>query len=101
MKKKRNKNLIILIWIVVGLLILLAAEFIYLSKKSDDVVLPEYYKNLSQQCSTQPASSCCLASINTMSEGGFELATGSSCPAGFKSNILKCEDSLTWCEPAE
>ena len=56
-----------------------------------------YYNLLEKKCT---GSSCCLSSLKLMEENNYkETDKDYKCPNGFKANGLKCESSLSWCEP--
>ena len=55
-----------------------------------------YYDNLRKQCN---GGQCCLSSLQIMEQNKYTLSTNSQCPSGFKPTLLRCPDSLQWCEP--
>ena len=57
-----------------------------------------YYDNLANSCQ---GSSCCLASVNAMKSGNYQLANNGECPLGFIKDQEICLDSLVWCVPQE
>jgi hypothetical protein len=59
------------------------------------------YDRLAKDCDTRGSKSCCLASVLAMRRGGFQPASPEgNCPAGTTRNMMRCEDSYQWCEPA-
>lgn len=59
------------------------------------------YNRLAKDCEQRGSKSCCLASVLAMRRGGFQPAPPEeSCPAGTSRNMMRCEDSYQWCEPA-
>jgi len=59
----------------------------------------QYYTTLHEECLQKDSQSCCLSSVDAMEMGGYELMPMTGCVDGFGQNMLKCIDSLIWCEP--
>ena len=61
-------------------------------------VIRDYLKSV---CELKKEKLCCLASLNSMNEQGYSLASEgpSACPPGQKVEQLRCQDSLKWCSP--
>ena len=58
-----------------------------------------YYNLLEKKCA---GSSCCLSSLKIMRANNYEEADkDGKCPNRFKADELRCESSLSWCEPIE
>ncbi len=67
--------------------------------------LPDY-EALKEACKEKQSVSCCLASVLAMQEGGYMLDEGktfetSTCPQGYKPNMMRCVDSYRWCQKKE
>lgn len=84
--------------LLLGFLIIIYGNFINpsIKRKMEISILPDYYKELAQKCGE---GGCCLASVKRMSAGNFKLMPKDGCPDVFKPNMLKCVDTLKWCEP--
>jgi hypothetical protein len=54
----------------------------------------DYFKNLRAQCNEE---SCCLSSVDTMEQKWYKEAADDKCPAGYDTDLLKCEWSYKWC----
>ena len=44
-------------------------------------------------------SSCCKSSKDIIEKNNYTITANSECPEGYTLNMLKCIDSLKWCEP--
>ena len=58
-----------------------------------------YYDRLTKECKNKGSENCCLASAKVMKAGNYTLVPKEGCPAGYQPNMMRCEDSYTWCEP--
>lgn len=58
-----------------------------------------YYQELASRCRESASANCCIASVEAMKAGNYTLAPETGCPEGFQGNMLRCIDSLKWCEP--
>ncbi|MFH1801360.1 MAG: hypothetical protein ABH804_00805 [archaeon] len=95
--------------ITLTLLIIVGAVYSYvyfLNKEPDISGLPDYYRNLAEECKENypDGYNCCISSVMNMADGNYLLAPGetladSECPEGHKPNTLKCIGSFIWCEP--
>ncbi len=83
-------------WLI-GLLALglVFAAFIILVPLEPVLYQDTYYGKLKAAC----PDGCCESSVKQMETGGYHLARGKTCPAGFSRNTLKCPTSYGWCEP--
>ena len=81
------------------LLVILAIGYIYLSFLQPKSELPDYYKNLTNECKSKESYGCCISSVNYMAKGNFKLIPGTGCLDGYGPNTLECIDSFRWCEP--
>ncbi|MDP7081135.1 MAG: hypothetical protein QF415_14665 [Candidatus Undinarchaeales archaeon] len=86
---------------IIGLMLLLALVAGCLSSGpsggASTTNLPSYYQQLADQCK---GSSCCLSSVDSMYRMNATLSPPNGCPPGTQGNMLRCEDSYKWCEPA-
>jgi len=58
---------------------------------------PVDYDALRKDCK---GNGCCQASVKSMkSAKGFLHTDGSTCPSGYKRNMLKCIQTYMWCQP--
>ena len=58
---------------------------------------PSYYQTLRNQCK---GNNCCLSSVKSMEDNSYKLTETGECPPGFTRSLLRCLDSLQWCQPA-
>jgi len=61
----------------------------------------DYYKSLEKFCDNAGSKSCCISSVDRMRKGGYKLSPENGCGEEYNGNMLKCIDSLKWCEPKE
>lgn len=55
------------------------------------------YEVLLKRCN---GNSCCEASARKIKQiKGFALKNNTSCPKGYRRNLMKCRSSYSWCEP--
>lgn len=59
----------------------------------------DYYDELASECKNKGSENCCLASVKAMKSGNYTLVPEQGCPCGYQPNMMRCEDSYTWCEP--
>ena len=86
-----------IIMYTVLVMILIALVIIYFSVRAGNEAV--YYQKLSEECTTKTSYSCCIASVNAMKSVNFILMPEQGCPEGYIKNMMKCIDSLEWCEP--
>lgn len=60
-----------------------------------------YYDDLEKQCQTKPGANCCLNSVARMRAGNFKLEEEGGCPIDYEHQMLLCQDTLIWCQPAK
>lgn len=60
-----------------------------------------YYDKLTSECKNKGSENCCLASVQAMKAGNYTIVPEQGCPAGYQPNMMRCEDSYTWCELIE
>ena len=68
-------------------------------------ILPDY-KVLALECKEKESVGCCMASVKAMEAGQYLLDEGktfkeTTCPQGFRPDMMKCPDSYRWCVPVE
>lgn len=89
---------------IIGLLLFFSVIFIlslqYFSQIYSLFPLKElsYYEKLTKEC-TGPIKNCCLDSVRQMEKGNYTIRTSNWCPAGYISNLNRCNGSYIWCEP--
>lgn len=96
-----------IILIVAGIIVVIGAVYLWAYTQTDMFVphyrasdySQSYYQNLSQQCESKPDLGCCLASVENMQAGNYQLASEGKCPSGYERNMSKCKDSYQWCQP--
>lgn len=57
------------------------------------------YPKLREACMGKYTTSCCLAGVKSMEEGGYLPEPEGGCPLGKRPNRLRCRESPVWCEP--
>lgn len=104
------KKILIIAAVFLGLII--AGIYIFLTKnnnlriggdqdiqKNSPSVVENYYDRLANDCKSREDEGCCRASLGAMRYGGYLLMPPEGCPAGYKSDRMRCMDSYRWCEP--
>ena len=102
-----NKKVSIIVLIIIAIITIIVS-FNYFPQKKTTTVPPidtqsieysETYNKLAIQCDSKDSKNCCLSSVDTIVKGNFILEPTSGCPTGTQRNMMKCKDTLIWCEP--
>ena len=59
------------------------------------------YQAMIKRCDVEAMADCCLASVQRMSAGQYQLAPPAGCPRGLQTKSLACQGSHRWCEPSD
>jgi len=95
------------VFIIAGIFVAIAALYFILLTQTD-LFVPQYqasdyqqtdYQNLAQQCKNGIGLECCLASVEVMKASNYQLTSAGKCPDGYKTNIMRCQESYQWCQP--
>lgn len=99
-----QKSVLISLGIVVALIAICALLYV-----KTDLLIPHYrennyshpyYQGLAKQCELKQSVGCCLASVNAMQAGSYQLPINGKCPDGYDREMMKCIDSYQWCQPS-
>jgi hypothetical protein len=91
--------------IVLAVLVVIGVTYVVIFTQTDLLVShyrasdyqQPYYQNLAQECQNKTSVGCCLASVQAMQAGDYQLVPEDGCPTGYERNMMKCVDSYQWC----
>jgi hypothetical protein len=101
--QKKIKQILIFAGVISAVVFLIM--LVYLLYVSRGTMPSEFDPGTASQSSStqcQEGDSCCHQSLGIICKGRYQMVqSDEKCPSGFKKNGLRCESSLTWCEPIE